>query len=292
MPIEVVCSSCNRRLRVPDKAAGKRIKCPQCQAVVSVPAVGPSESSKPARSKSSSSKSPSSKPAASNSNKSAPAPARPASSAPATSTPAPAPTGAAAPVDKWYLKTEDQSQYGPVPKAELDSWVAEGRLTARCQVLREGDPQWQWASDAYPQLAGQAAATEQADESETAASDNPFDFAAADTSPTARYGGRRRRSRGSGTHVASTSAALSPGQIVADIGARGAVKSKLTAGLLGLFLGGWGVHRFYLGYTGMGVLQIVVTLCTCVGAWWGIIEGIMILTGSFNRDAMGRPLRD
>jgi len=70
-------------------------------------------------------------------------------------------------------------------------------------------------------------------------------------------------------------------------------KSKLTAGLLGLFLGGFGVHRFYLGYTQIGVIQIVVTICTCgVGSLWGLIEGIMILTGSMNEDAQGRPLAD
>src|SRR5581483_4095176 len=32
------------------------------------------------------------------------------------------------------------------------------------------------------------------------------------------------------------------------------LKSKLTAGLLGIFLGGFGVHRFYLGYTTIGIL--------------------------------------
>ncbi len=72
-------------------------------------------------------------------------------------------------------------------------------------------------------------------------------------------------------------------------------KSRMVAGILGILLGGFGVHRFYLGFTGIGVLQIVVTIVTCgIGAWWGIIEGIMILTNqpSFQRDATGRPLRE
>ncbi len=71
------------------------------------------------------------------------------------------------------------------------------------------------------------------------------------------------------------------------------VKSRLTAGLLGIFLGGLGVHRFYLGYTSIGVLQILVTIATCgIGGLWGIIEGILILSGSGIRtDAEGRPLR-
>lgn len=71
-----------------------------------------------------------------------------------------------------------------------------------------------------------------------------------------------------------------------------AVKSKLAAGLLGIFLGGWGIHRFYLGFTGIGVVQIIVTFITFgVGGFWGFIEGILILTGSFNKDARGRPLK-
>ncbi|AKG53645.1 hypothetical protein DGWBC_0982 [Dehalogenimonas sp. WBC-2] len=70
-------------------------------------------------------------------------------------------------------------------------------------------------------------------------------------------------------------------------------KSKLAAGLFGIFLGAFGIHRFYLGYTGIGIAQIVVTIVTLgFGAIWGFIEGILILTGSMSRDARGRPLRD
>ena len=71
-------------------------------------------------------------------------------------------------------------------------------------------------------------------------------------------------------------------------------KSKLVAGLLGIFLGGFGVHRFYLGYTQIGVIQIIVTIVTCgLGSIWGLVEGILILTGSgIKEDAEGRPLVD
>lgn len=70
-------------------------------------------------------------------------------------------------------------------------------------------------------------------------------------------------------------------------------KSRLTAGLLGIFLGAFGVHRFYLGYTSIGVLQILVTIATCgIGGLWGIIEGVLILSGTgIKTDADGRPLR-
>ena len=73
------------------------------------------------------------------------------------------------------------------------------------------------------------------------------------------------------------------------------LKSKMVAGLLGIFLGGFGVHNFYLGNTNKGIIQIVVTLVTCgIGAIWGTIEGILILVGNdgFSTDAQGRPLTD
>lgn len=38
MPIPVVCASCQTRLNAPDAAAGKKVKCPKCQAVMAVPA--------------------------------------------------------------------------------------------------------------------------------------------------------------------------------------------------------------------------------------------------------------
>ncbi len=70
-------------------------------------------------------------------------------------------------------------------------------------------------------------------------------------------------------------------------------KSKLTAGLLGIFLGCFGVHNFYLGYTGKAIAQIALTvLCLGVGGIWGFVEGIMILVGSINKDAKGVPLKD
>ncbi len=74
-----------------------------------------------------------------------------------------------------------------------------------------------------------------------------------------------------------------------------APKSKMVAGLLGIFLGGFGVHRFYLGYTTIGILQIVVTIVTCgLGGIWGFVEGIMILMGQpqFRTDAKGVPLTE
>lgn len=81
-------------------------------------------------------------------------------------------------------------------------------------------------------------------------------------------------------------------------------KSKIVAGLLGLFLGNLGVHNFYLGYSKKGVVQLILTvislsvpIATTVLMRivainiWALIESIQILSGSIDKDANGIPLR-
>ncbi|MCL2489086.1 MAG: NINE protein [Oscillospiraceae bacterium] len=72
----------------------------------------------------------------------------------------------------------------------------------------------------------------------------------------------------------------------------GEQKSKLVAGLLQIFFGGLGIGRFYLGYTTIGIFQILTSFLCGAGVIWGFIDGIMILTGSVKTDAKGIPLRD
>jgi TM2 domain-containing membrane protein YozV len=68
-------------------------------------------------------------------------------------------------------------------------------------------------------------------------------------------------------------------------------RSKVTAGLLGIFFGCFGVGRFYLGYTGLGIAQLATTWLTCgIGGIWPLIDAIVILAGKVP-DAQGRPLR-
>ena len=92
---------------------------------------------------------------------------------------------------------------------------------------------------------------------------------------------------------------------VALSSAKQGTKSKIVAGILGILLGGWGVHNFYLGYIGKGIGQLVLWLTglllvffgigflMMIGAWiWGVVEGVMILTGSIKTDGAGNPLKD
>ena len=58
-------------------------------------------------------------------------------------------------------------------------------------------------------------------------------------------------------------------------------QKKLLAGILGIVLGGLGVHRFVLGDTTGGIIRIAITVLTCgAGSIIGLIEGIIYLTKS------------
>jgi TM2 domain-containing membrane protein YozV len=61
--------------------------------------------------------------------------------------------------------------------------------------------------------------------------------------------------------------------------------SKVAAGICGILLGALGIHKFILGYTGAGLIMLLVSLLTCFVAWpvmhiIGLIEGIIYLTKS------------
>ena len=55
---------------------------------------------------------------------------------------------------------------------------------------------------------------------------------------------------------------------------------KVIVGICAILLGGFGVHKFILGYTNEGIIQIVLGVCFGIGGIIGIIEGIIYLTKS------------
>ena len=77
-----------------------------------------------------------------------------------------------------------------------------------------------------------------------------------------------------------------PGQIsISD-------KDKTIAGILGILVGGLGIHRMYMGYIGIGLLQLVLTILTLgLAGLWGFIEGVLILVQDNWTDSQGRLLK-
>lgn len=92
------------------------------------------------------------------------------------------------------------------------------------------------------------------------------------------------------THQAAAARTMPPSSLVSPTGPV-SDKSRLVAGLLGLLLplaGFNGIHRFYTGHIGLGLLMLV----TCGGCGiWQLIDVILVFAGSV-RDVNGLPLRD
>jgi phage FluMu protein Com len=366
MAIDITCTQCKKLLRLNEKLAGKRIKCPSCQTVLQVPAASSASSPKQ-------------------------------------------------PAELWHLKTEDEQYHGPMARPELDRWVAEGRLTMNCQVLRDGADQWQWADEVYPQLAGggpaapaptptaaptpaptpappsptpeksspgkpvspssssskatgkqksnsgiptnppampasetpsnadimwgnasgemssemfggmsgelSASSGDLAAETQSGQDSSTFQFGAPETaadslsgigqagglaggqaggqgggdgdggeSPGFSFAPKKGVKTGKGKKAAKASAiGTKSSSVSAPAEADGELsdRSRLTAGLLGLFLGTVGMHRIYLGYVPLGLIMFA-TFGGC--GIWSLIDAIMILTGKVP-DAQGRRLR-
>jgi len=80
-------------------------------------------------------------------------------------------------------------------------------------------------------------------------------------------------------------------------------RSRVAAGLLGIFLGAFGLHRMYLGYWRRGATMLAITvvggfftlgLAALAMGLWGFTEGLLVLSvrrGRYARDAYGKPLR-
>ncbi len=137
MPIELTCTSCGQKLRVSDEHAGRQARCPKCQAISPVP---PSDSAGDS-------------PSAVGDKTSASHWAPQSESAQPSGWSSPSSAGSDSGV-RWYVKTAEGQQFGPIERNVLDRWIVERRLTSDCQVIEEGAGQWQWAGNVFPQLGG------------------------------------------------------------------------------------------------------------------------------------------
>lgn len=141
----------------------------------------------------------------------------------------------------------DGQPYGPVPVEQIRRWIAENRLNAQTLVQPEGATDWRPLAS-FAELAAE--------------------LKPPTTSTTAA------------ALPAPPPVAARPGEEVSR-----RASSKIAAGVCGILLGSLGIHKFILGYTGSGLIMLLVSLLSCgilapVISIIGIIEGIIYLTKS------------
>ena len=175
---------------------------------------------------------------------------------------------------QWHIRTNDDKTYGPIAKSELDSWVAEGRVTAESQLRRDGDgdTQWQNAEILYPVLSGTRSGTNA----------NPFSAATSPSNPYAspQATSIRTPNTGAGHHTRPHR-----GGLILALGIFAFMTGACTClipGICAWYMGNEDLHAMRTGrmdsnghgltMAGM-ILGIVATILNGLGLFIGIIGG-------------------
>lgn len=204
----------------------------------------------------------------------------------------------------YFVIAADGNRYGPADVDTLVQWTREGRIVAATVLIERGTER---RVSAAAITAIDAELRRQAGDSapRVAVEREP---ATRSEDPTMTHPGRPQAGVPAARVIPTAVGAAPPHRAPPTMPygerhfQRLSSRSKLAAGLLGIFLGGLGVHRFYLGYTGVGLVMLLLSIFGGLGSFmcmpgagcgiiglWGLIEGILCLTGGM-KDADGLEL--
>ena len=193
----------------------------------------------------------------------------------------------------YVVHGSDGQLYGPADVATLNQWALEGRILAGTVLIETGTNRQVAARD-LPGLQHHFQLSPSPQQPPYAQGQQPG-------SPTIHQpyqpgAGQQPGSGGAGQPGSHSPYPRSPNPINVLYGTQR--RTKLVAALLAFLVGTLGIHRFYLGYTKIGIAMLAITILGnyvfCGMGWlisgtWAIVDGIMILTDNL-KDADGQPL--
>jgi hypothetical protein len=174
-------------------------------------------------------------------------------------------------VFEWYYVGQ-YGQLGPLSEEQMVELVESGVVVTETYVWKRGMPDWIRA-DSVPLFRQRLTPSAPPAPPPTPAASSPHDPRGGWHSPP-----QYQIQPASPHTVAYAGGIISP-------------HSKVLAGVLNLLIPG--VGRMILGYTAIGVLQLVLAICSFgLLHLWSFIDGILILAGTVKHDGYGRLLRD
>jgi phage FluMu protein Com len=118
MSIHLRCTTCDQPIRVADNLGGKRVKCPKCNTIVSVPAAAVEVEAEEVVTEDGSVRG----------------------------------LQSVASDDVWHFRTAKGKLYGPLSRKMVDYWLAHGRIDAHCLVRSPTSEKWMPATEVFSQL--------------------------------------------------------------------------------------------------------------------------------------------
>jgi hypothetical protein len=191
----------------------------------------------------------------------------------------------------WYY-IGHYGQLGPLTLDQMEELVAGGVIDRDTYVWKQGLPDWMPAGKT-PEISAMFM-----DVKTNVAPPPPPSPGARTAGPTDPYGavaGMGQQTRPAAPNFGISDPFGAPADLTMSMtsmspyGSQRSDRSRILAGILQLIIPG--VGRIYLGFSAIGVLQLVLSLCG-VGFIWSFIDGILILVGNVRMDGYGRQLGD
>lgn len=183
--------------------------------------------------------------------------------------------------DRYTVVDEQGKQYGPYDLPILISWTKSKKINAETTLIAEftnSVVKVKNVDELKPYLVGTPPVV--VDESTVSVANDTLQD---NTSSIQNVPDILKDTTGTTINIVNNIQSNNTGQVANSVPIMVGPRSKTMAIILAVFLGALGIHRFYLGYTAIGTIMLLLTLLTCgsgaiLTSIWALVDIVLILT--------------